>query len=288
LKGCRFYYMKLALITGLLALAAAGQTNKGVLVITDAEGVAGICRQSQVEQGNQEMQRLLTGEINAAVAGFLSAGAPEVVVWDGHGGSWSLSAGTIHDKARLVIGSLGPKMMLDSGRFAAVAFIGQHARANRERAVMAHSYSSLGIQKLTMNGKEVGEIETRSALAGAFGVPVIMLSGDRAAAEDLKAIVPDAETAVVKDGISYYACDSMSHAAAKELIITKAAAAWKKLGQIKPYRVEGRVTIEMELSTRSTPSPDTVSPGGVERIAPRTYRFTGKDFMEAWTLWSSR
>ena len=73
-------------------------------------------------------------------------------------------------------------MLLDRG-VAAVAFVGQHARANREAAVMAHSYSSLGIQKILVNGSEAGEIETRAALAGSFGVPVILLSGDRAAAK---------------------------------------------------------------------------------------------------------
>jgi D-amino peptidase len=279
--------MKLLLL-GLIAAAALAQPGGSILIITDAEGVAGICRQEQVEQGNQELQRLLTGEINAAVSGFLKAGAAEVVVWDGHGGSYTLSALTIHEKARLITGSLGPKMLLDTGRFAAVAFIGQHARANRSRAIMAHSYSSLGIQKLTMNGQEVGEIETRSALAGAFGVPVIFLSGDRAAAEDLLAIVPQAEVAVVKDGLAYYACDSMSAVLAQRLIEAKAEAAWKKLPQVKPYKVAGPVAIETEVTTRSTPSLENVLRPGVERVGPRTLRYTGKDFMEAWTLWSSR
>lgn len=276
------------LLALLIAMSCLAQQRNAILIITDAEGVAGVCRQQQVEQGNAEMQRLLTGEINAAVRGFRTAGAREVVVWDGHGGSWTLSSQTIHDQARLIIGSLGPKMLLDSGRFAAVAFVGQHARANRERAVMAHSYSSLGIQKLTMNGAEVGEIETRTALAGAFDVPVIFLSGDRAAAEDLHAIVPDAESAIVKDGVSYYACESMSASAAQALIEQKAEAAWRKLARIKPYKMTGPVTIEMELTTRSTPSPDTVLGEGVERIGPRTLRYRGKDFLEAWTRWNSR
>lgn len=276
------------ILAGLVAVTAFAQQPGAVLIITDAEGVAGVCRQQQVEQGNAEMQRLLTGEINASVRGFLKAGAPQVVVWDGHGGSWTLTAQTLHDQARLIIGSLGSKMLLDSGRFAAVAFVGQHARANRARAVMAHSYSSLGIQKLTMNGAEVGEIETRAALAGAFNVPVIFLSGDRAAAEDLHAIVPEAEAAVVKDGISYYACESMSAAAAQALIEQKSEAAWRKLARIKPYKVNGPVTIEMELTTRSTPSPDAVLGEGVERAGPRTLRFKGKDFLEAWTRWNGR
>ena len=271
------------LVAALLTLA--DPPKKAVLVITDAEGVAGVCRQEQVEPTNPELQKLLTGEVNAAVRGFLSAGADEVVVWDGHDGSRTLSAATLEPRARLVIGSLGPTLLLERA-FSAVAFVGQHARANRQAAVMAHSYSSLGIQRMLMNGREVGEIETRAALAGWFGTPVIFLSGDRAAADDLLAIVPEAETAVVKEGLGYYSCLSLTAQGAQELIEKKAASALAKAAQVRPYRVEGPVSIEVEYTTRSTPPPDDTRPAGVEGVGPRTVRFSGKDFLAAWRLWS--
>ena len=276
-----------ALLLLVCAVWAFAQSGGTVFVITDAEGVAGICRQEQTEPTNPELQRLLTGEANAAVRGFLAAGASEVVVWDGHDGSRTLSVSTIEPRARLLMGSLGPNMLLER-RFAAVAFLGQHARANRERAVMAHSYSSLGIQKLTMNGREVGEIETRTALAGWFGTPVIFLSGDQAAVEDLRAIVPDAETAAVKESLGYYNCVSMAAPAAQMLIEEKAAVAYRKRASIKPYKISGPVTIETEYSTRNTLFPDSALRPGIERTGPRTIRIRGKDFLEAWTLWSSR
>lgn len=280
------------MIRALLALTAVGtllsaaQPSGSILLITDAEGVAGVCRQEQTEPTNPELQRLLSGEINAAVDGFLGAGAKEVVVWDGHDGSRTLSALQIKG-AKLVIGSLGPRMLLER-HFDAVAFIGQHARANRVRAVMAHSYSSLGIQKLLMNGKEVGEIETRSALAGWYGTPVIFLSGDQAAAEDLHAVVPQAVTVAVKEGLGYYACISDNAQDAQHRIQQGAMEAWRKRGSIPPYRIEGPVEIIQESSTRSTPSPDAVLSAGIERTGPRTTRFRGKDFLEAWTLWAGR
>jgi D-amino peptidase len=279
--------MRTALLAVLLCALAAAQEKKIVLMITDAEGVAGVCRQEQVEPTNTEMQRLLTAEINAAARGLFLGGATEVWVWDGHDGSRTLSALTIAPPAKLVMGALGPKMLMDRG-IAAVAFVGQHARANRERAVMAHSYSSLGIQTLKMNGSDVGEIETRSALAGWYGVPVVFLSGDRAAAEDFLAIVPNAETAVVKDGLNYYSCISMTAPDAQSLIERKAEAGMRKLASVKPYKVNGPVVIEMETTTRSTPSPDTVLRTGVRQTGPRTLRYEGRDFLEAWVLWSSR
>lgn len=276
----------LALTLSLLQ-ALSAQKKPTVFVITDGEGVAGVCRQDQTDTKNPELQRLLTGEVNAAVRGFLQGGAGEVIVWDGHSNSSTLSAATIDSPARLVIGALGPKMLMDR-RYDAVAFLGQHARAGRERAVMAHSYSSLGIQRLTMNGKEVGEIETRAALAGAFGVPVIFLSGDQAAADDLLAIVPNAEVAVVKEGLGYYACLTMTAADAQVLTQRKAAEAVRKLGSIRPYRLDGPVEIITEYSTRSTPPPEAALPEGVDRTGPRTLRFRGANFLEAWTRWSSR
>jgi D-amino peptidase len=275
------------LLASLLALAAGAQQRKAVFIITDAEGVAGICRQSLTETTSSEHQRLITGELNAAIRGFFAGGATEVVVWDGHDGSQTLSTLTIEPRARLIHGSLGASMLLERG-WAAVAFLGQHARANRSPAVMAHSYSSLGIQKMVMNGKEVGEIETRAALAGWYGVPVIFLAGDQAAAEDLKAIVPDAETAVVKEAMGYYACMSMSAPEAQALIEKKARESMARIGKIRPYRIDGPVNLEIELSTRSTPSPQTSYQPGVERVGARTIRYSGKDFMEAWTRYAGR
>src|SRR2546421_11969862 len=99
--------------------------SKRVFMITDAEGVAGVCRQDQTDPKDTEMRQLLTGEINAAVQGFMDGGASEVIVWDGHDGSQTLSVLTIDSRARLIMGALGPAMLMERG-FAAVAFVGQH------------------------------------------------------------------------------------------------------------------------------------------------------------------
>ena len=132
--------MPYRLLTFLLLAAAplSGQARKTVFMITDAEGVAGVCRQDQTEPTNTEMRQLLTGEINAAVDGFFDGGADEVIVWDGHDGSQTLSALTIHPRAKLIIGGLGVTM-LQERHYSAMAFIGQHARANRRGGIMAQA-----------------------------------------------------------------------------------------------------------------------------------------------------
>src|SRR5438876_6595376 len=152
------------LILGCPASWAQAQ-NKTIFLITDAEGVGGVCRQDQTDPKDQEMRQLLTGEINAAVEGFLAGGADEVIVWDGHDASQTLSTLTIHPKAKLLMGSLGPSMLLER-HFSGVAYVGQHSKANIRGGIMAHSYSSLGIQNMLLNGKPVGEIDVIAAIAG--------------------------------------------------------------------------------------------------------------------------
>jgi D-amino peptidase len=280
--------MRLAVL-GLLALACtpAWPQSKTVFLITDAEGVGGVCRQEQAEPKDAEMRQLLTGEINAAVDGFLSGGADEVLVWDGHDGSQTLSTLTIHPKAKLLMGGLGPSMLMER-RFAAVAYVGQHSKANIRGGVMAHSYSSLGIQNMLLNGKPVGEIDVIAAMAGHFGTPVILLTGDQAAANELKEIVPAAEMAVVKEGIGRYACISLSAQSARDLIRDAARRSVAKIGSIKPYVVPGPVTLQVEYTTRNSLPIGAELRAGAEVLDDRTIRFRGKDILEAWTLYRSR
>jgi D-amino peptidase len=271
----------------LLLLACPISWAQTVFLITDAEGVGGVCRQDQTDPKDQEMRQLLTGEINAAVEGFLAGGAQEVIVWDGHDGSQTLSTLTIHPKAKLLMGALGPSMLMER-RFAAVAYVGQHSKANIRGGIMAHSYSSLGIQNMLLNGKPVGEIDVIAAMAGHFGTPVIMLSGDQAAANELHEIVPNAELAVVKEGIGRYTCISLSAASARDLIRDAARRSVAKIGSIKPYTVAGPVTLQIEYTTRNSLPVDAELRTGAEVLDDRTIRFRGKDVLAAWTLYRSR
>jgi len=274
----RIAYISVLLLTVVTVWPQGGKT---VFIITDAEGVAGICRQEQVEPQNAELRQLLTGEVNAAVEGFLAGGADEVIVWDGHDGSQTLSLPTLDPRAKLMQGSLPVGMSLER-HYAAIAFVGQHSLAGVKAGVMAHSYSSLGIQNMRLNGKPVGEIETRAALAGWYNIPVIFLSGDEAAARELLQIVPDAETAAVKEGLGRYTCLSLSVQSARVLIRDRATAAMRKLSQIKPYRIEGPVTIEYEYTTRNSLPADAALRPGAQVVDDRTIRYQGQDFWEAW------
>jgi len=178
--------------------------------------------------------------------------------------------------------------MLLERRFSAVAYVGQHSKANTRGGVMAHSFSSLGIQNMLLNGKPVGEIDVIAAMAGHFGTPAIMLSGDQAAADELREIVPQAELAVVKEGLGRYTCISLPVTAARAVIHEAARRSVAKIGSIKPYTVAGPVTLQIEYTTRNSLGPEAGLRPGTTIVDDRTIRYRGKDILEAWTLYRSR
>ncbi len=260
------------------------QMARKVLIMSDMEGVDGIF--SWADQCNplksprwQESQSLLTGEVNAAVEGLRSGGATEVVVWDGHDGGESLSAGDIHPKARLLIGSPIPPIREFDSTFSAIVFVGQHAMAGAENSVLPHSYF-FNIQNLWVNGRLVGEIGIRAMIAGEMGVPAIMLAGDTAACKEIRELIPQVECAEVKSGVSPTAGFTLPHSAACRLIRTRAESAMKRLTEFRPYRVEGPVEVKVEFTTTGAPGPEPRRAS--RRMDERTVVYTGKNIIDAW------
>ena len=279
-------------VAAILSLASWGtaQTSKKVFMITDMEGVSGIYdSELQVEPFQsprwEESRKLLTGEVNAAVDGLLAGGATDVMVWDGHDSGRSLSVLDIHPKAGLLTGRpISRTLELDSS-YCAIIFIGQHAMAGAEKGILSHSYDSRGIQNMWVNGKPTGEIGGRVLLAGALNIPAIMLSGDTAACKEIHELVPEAECAEVKSGVSRTAGFMLSHPAACALIRAKAERAMERLGEFRPYKISGPVELRVEFTTTGVRVFEPRE--GVERVNERTWAFRGKDIMDAWLKYGS-
>jgi len=226
-----------------------------IYVVCDLEGVAGVIDHYQqccwdAAQGwyapyLAQARRLATLELNALVEGALEGGATEVVAWDGHGNfPGGLDVELLHPECKLVMGAGdGGPAGLDSS-FAGLFQLGLHARAGAPRAVMAHSFDG-SLVGYWVNDMCVGEIWMNCYTAGLSNVPGVFLSGDRAAAEEARALVPDVEVAVVKEGLAEQAGGlsvlpalSLSPRRAQAVIRSAAKRAMSKIGVVMPYRLE--------------------------------------------------
>jgi D-aminopeptidase len=163
-----------------------------VYISVDMEGVAGVVHQDQTDPVDprhageyNRFRRLMPGEANAAIEGALAAGASAVLVNDSHWLMRNLLAEELHPAAELLSG--GPKLrsMVEGVElgFDAALFVGYHARAGAPHAIIDHTYTSR-VHEARLNGRPVGELAINAALAGTYGVPVAMVSGDLALAAE--------------------------------------------------------------------------------------------------------
>ena len=93
----------------------------------------------------------------------------------------------------------------------------------------------------------VGEFGIQAAIAGDFGMPTIMVSGDREACKQAKELIPAVEAAVVKYGTGNLSAWCLSPQKARQLIarkIRKAVGNWDK---VDPFVIKGPVTLREEM-----------------------------------------
>ncbi len=249
--------MRFFLLTLMLAGAAMAQGPR-IFIVTDMEGVGGVNSwDEQTAPGQRrfdEARRLLAAEVNAAVTGALKGGAGEVVIWDGHDGSRSLSVEDIPPRARLIQGKPTPAdFYMGDGRYDGLMFVGQHAKAGAG-GLLSHSQSR-EVKDITINGRSVGEIGQAAAIAGYFKIPVIMLSGDQAACDEVRTIQPKAETVAVKRLVGKGSSLSLSHEEARENIRTAAERAVRRIGEFSPWVIQGPVEMRFEFLPQKTGTP---------------------------------
>ena len=233
----------------------------------------------------EESRRLLVGELNAAVEGALKGGAQEVVIWDGHDGSRTLSIDEIHPKAKLIQGRPTPANYYLSDRlYEGIFFVGQHAMSGARDAVLAHS-QSFTVQNIFINGKPVGEIGQTAAIAGYFNIPVIMLAGDQAACDELLALQPKAETVAVKRLVGKASTLSLAHAEAKTRIEAAARRAVERIREFLPWKIEGTVELKFEYYPESPGASSTTLSTESKQLQPRTVIYRGSNVLEAYQQW---
>jgi D-amino peptidase len=111
-----------------------------------------------------------------------------------------------------------------------------------------------------------------AALAGQFGVPVVMASGDDVAMAELRAQIGPIETAEVKRALGFHSAETLTPAASCELIGRKVKAALARRGELAPLRLEGPFALEISLKHYLQAEVAAYLPG-TERVDSHTVRF---------------
>ena len=271
-------------VLAVFSSTALAQDGLKIYISADMEGVVGAVTDAQLGPGGFEYERFrqfMTNEVNAAIDAARAAGANEFVISDSHGNGQNLLIDQLPDDVTIVR-SWPRELSMMAGideTFDGVIFLGYHASTNNTRGVRAHTMSSANITSLRLNGMTMTEGGINAAIAGHFGVPVIMVSGDDIAVAENQVIIGDIEGAVVKWSSGFHSARTLTPEAAYEVIRTRTKSAIDRIDDFEPYVLD--TPIELELSLKHYQPVELLAYlSNVEKVNSHTIRFTGDDITE--------
>lgn len=255
-----------------------------IYISADMEGVAGVVTGEQLGPGGFEYERFrefMTAEVNACIEAARDAGATEILIADAHGNGQNLLIERLPDDVMVVRSWPRPLGMMAGidDTFDGAILLGYHASTANERGVRAHTFSSANVTGFRLNGTSMSEGGMSAAIAGHFGVPIIMVSGDHVAVAETQVIVGDVEGAIVKWAMGFHSARTLTPAAAQDVIRDRTRAAIERIGEFEPFVLD--TPVEMELSLKHYQPIELLAYlPGVERVNSHTIRFTGEDILE--------
>jgi D-amino peptidase len=264
-----------------------------VLISADMEGVTGVTTWDQVTPGHPEysrFRRLMTGDVNAAIRGAFAGGADEVTVADGHWDGSNILIEELDPRAHLNSGAPSPASMMQGieAGIAGVMFVGYHARHGSERAVLDHTWSSSRVMNVWLNGSLAGEYTLNAAIAGHYGAPVVLATGDQTACAQMTELLGPVDIVVVKQATSRFSAECLPPTETQAQIQGRAKSAVERLAKneaVRPFKVKSPIELIIELHSSDMADRACKMPGS-KREGLRVV-YTASDMVEAYAAFRS-
>ena len=259
-----------------------------IFISVDMEGCSGIVsRQETMSAGDfyREARHWMAQDANAAVEGCLEGGATEIVICESHNGL-DIPWDEIHPKAKLMRFDISTSSLIQYGlegldeTFDAVFFVGHHTGYGDSKGVISHTLSR-PFRNVHVNGRCVDDIEIWTALAGHFGVPVGLVTGDDVLCKQSKAWLSQIETAVVKYAIDTYAARCLPKDKAHQRIRQAACRATQRIPELKPFCFKAPVKLEIDLVMPNAAGRVSLIPG-MQRQGGTKVAYVADSYWEAY------
>ncbi len=253
-----------------------------VLIGLEMEGVAGIRDIRALFLWHEEYhavgRRLITDDLNAVLRGLRRAGIERIRAVDYHFGGGNLIEEEVEGGSEVRNGLHALRRSLEEGGWDALALVGMHAMGGAPDGFLSHSF--MPYLRVRVNGAPTGEIGVLSALAAAYGVPTILITGDAAAVRESRAILPNTAAVSVKQARSRDTAEVLPPEEAHRLLEEGAEAAGRsRIASLHP--AASPVTVEMRFPGRQ--AADLIAAGlpGAARTDLHTVTFESPDFIRA-------
>jgi D-amino peptidase len=247
-----------------------------IYVNTDLEGISGVFKFSQTREKDTPLNiqacEYFMGDVAAVVRGLRDGGATEVVILDGHG-SQAVIPHLMEPGAKYITGrprpGAGNLSALDSS-FAGMVMLGFHAMMGTPDGVLNHTQSSRTENRYWYNGVESGELAQNALIAGYYGVPLIMVTGDEATTREARKFFGNnIVTVAVKKGLSREAAILYPFEETRRALYEGAKRAISVISSCKPYAIDTPIKVRMQYLNTDTglAKPEVVHIEGIAKDA---------------------
>jgi D-amino peptidase len=255
-----------------------------IFISTDMEGVAGVVSWNEMEPpAGKEWTGMQDTELNWLVDALnqteFGKEISEIVVCDSHARGENVRYGAVSDKrVQWIRGYPRPFYMMEGldQSFDIVFFLGYHASIGSWRGGMDHTYSSLSIYNIRLNGEAVGETIINAYYAGWYGVPIGLVSGDDVLERQIEDTlgVPFVRT---KEGIGRFSAKVYHPQIVRENYQKAVQELLKRNGTFKPLRPGNETVLEVDLANTIITDAVSIIPG-LERTGGRTVRYASRHY----------
>lgn len=254
-----------------------------IYISADMEGISGIVSGKQVTSGNRDYERarkMMTKEVNTMIDALYFRGANEVLVNDSHGSMDNILIEDFDERAELISGSPKPLSMMEGidDSFDYCIFLGYHGRAGKEAAVMDHLYSSSSVFEARINGKAVSEAGLNGRLAGYFGIPVAVVTGDQNAISCSKEELNYHIGIQVKEAIGRNSAKLLAFPKVIQKIRDGVEEFFNKKEKLKPTIENGKINLEVEFNKTTMAEMASLIPG-TNFVDGRTLSYESDDYL---------
>ena len=255
---------------------------KRFLICADVEGATGVGDEAMLSgDAFRRVREMITSDVNACARGIRRSEPDAAIdVFDAHGLGGNLLETELEPGVSLLGGGwvdiLFP--LVSAGKLAdcdGLFLLGQHAANGTKDGFISHTNSEH--TALRVNGLDAGEAEQLAWLAGAHGVPTLLVVGDDATEREARALLPDVRTVSVKTSIDRHSAECRPEGEVWDEIESVAAEATRSAPSIRPSTVDEPVQFvsffsHPEMAIAAKPFRDvTVDESGFVRFQADTF-----------------
>lgn len=210
-----------------------------IFISADIEGITGVTTWASTRYGGKDYDaacRQMSLEVAAACRGALSAGC-QVVVKDGHEDAMNIDPDMLPRGVELIRGWMSDPFSMMGGlddTYDGILYIGYHSGAWTDTSPLKHTGEDYLFNWIKVNGEYASEFTLNSILADQFGVPSLLLAGDRGICRDAAAQYPGLATVETKYGVGNATWNRHPQEVIEEIEAKTASVLTRPLPKAKP------------------------------------------------------